>query len=303
MESIYVSVFMLAYNQELYITQAIDGVLMQKTNFPVVLVIGEDHSTDGTRDICRSYAAKYPDKIKLLLNETNLGLGTNYVKTYGQCTGKYVAICDGDDYWTDPLKLQKQVDFLENQPDFEIVFTNNKNIYPGGKKEIRKVEGIPYESSFNELVSVNYITSVTALFRRKPLSSGMEDLIRKLPYGDWPTYLWVTRDGGKIRFLDEVTSVYRKDFGTSTVLRQSKSRMGELNLYILEQLKKLPGFSEQTGLIQKSIFTHSMGLMSSYNKEGKFYKSFKYLFSMFLQTKRLRVLKAYLYSLKTSFSN
>lgn len=301
MESVCVSVFMLAYNQEQYIAQAIDGVLMQRTNFPVELIIGEDLSTDATHDICRRYAAKYPDKIKLLLNESNLGLGPNYVRTYGECTGKYVAICDGDDYWTDPLKLQKQVDFLEDQSDFEIVFTNNKNIYPSGKKEIRKIEGIPVESSFRELVLENYITSVTALFRRQALSARMEDLIRELPYGDWPTYLWMTRDGGKIYFMSEVTAVYRKDFGTSTVLRQNKSRMGALNLHILEQLKKEPGFSKQEELIQKSILVLKRGLMASYNKERKFLRSLKYLFSLFLQTKRLQVLRTYLYSLKKSF--
>ncbi len=303
MKTFYVSIFMLAYNQEKYIAQAIEGVLNQETSFPLELVIGEDHSIDSTRDICKSYADKYPNKIKLHLNESNLGLGANYIKTYRQCTGKYVAICDGDDYWTDPLKLQKQVDFMESHQDFGIIFTNNHNIYPDGKKEIRPIINIPYESSFEQLVFSNYITSVTALFRNKPLSKGMKDLIRKLPYGDWPTYLWVTRDGDKIYFLNEVTAVYRKDFGTSTVLRRKRSRIGEINLYILEQLKNESGFSEQRGLIQESIFTYKMGLISSYNKEGKFYRSFKYLLKMFLRTRRLRVLKTYLYSLKTSLSN
>ncbi len=122
-----VSIFMLAYNQEQYIGSAIEGVLMQKTNFRTELVIGEDRSTDRTRAICQEYAAQNSEKIKLLLSESNLGLGANYVKTYAECSGKYVAICDGDDYWTDPLKLQKQVDFLEHNKDFSLVYTLKNN--------------------------------------------------------------------------------------------------------------------------------------------------------------------------------
>ncbi|MEE2771243.1 MAG: glycosyltransferase, partial [Bacteroidota bacterium] len=237
MKNFCVSVFMLAYNQEKYIAQAIDGVLMQRTDFPVELVIGEDHSTDVTRGICKSYAAKHPVKIKLLLNENNLGLGKNYVRTYSECTGKYIAICDGDDYWIDPLKLQKQVDFLESQPDFEIVFTNNCNIYPSGINNVRDLSGLPGEGCFEDLIFQNYIASVTAMFRNRPLSESMKSWMRELPYGDWPTYLWILKDGGKIGRIDEVTAVYRKDFGTSTALRKSRSRIGEINLYILEKLK------------------------------------------------------------------
>src|SRR5690606_17343154 len=98
MREICVSVFMLTYQQKEYIAQAIEGVLMQKTSFKYELVIGEDFSTDGTREICAKYASENPSKIKLLLNERNLGIGENYVRTYKECQGKYVAICDGDDY-------------------------------------------------------------------------------------------------------------------------------------------------------------------------------------------------------------
>ena len=292
---------MLAYNQEQFIAQAIESVLAQQTDFNIELIIGEDNSTDGTRRICQKYAEKYPRKIKLLLNEINIGLGANYVKTYKECNGKYVAICDGDDYWTDPQKLQKQVDFLENNPNFKIVFTNNQNIFPDGKKEIRDVGNIPRESSFEELVSSNYIASVTAMFQRMHLSSKMVNLIRKLPYGDWPTYLWVTRGGGKIFFMNEVTAVYRKDFGTSTVLRQRKSKIGEINLYILEKLRYEPDFSERRDLLHQSIIKYRIGLMASYNKEKKFFKSFKYFRKVWCQTKSLSVIRTYLYSLKTTF--
>ena len=113
--SIFVSVCMITYNHESYIHQAIEGVLTQNTTFPYKLVIGEDYSADGTRKICQEYANLYPDKIDLLPSSSNLGMQRNFSRTLNVCTGKYIALCEGDDYWTDPMKLQKQIDILENE--------------------------------------------------------------------------------------------------------------------------------------------------------------------------------------------
>ncbi|MFD0977929.1 glycosyltransferase [Salinimicrobium gaetbulicola] len=293
-----VSVFMLTYNQEEFISQAIDGVLSQKTSFKYQLVIGEDCSTDGTREICQKYAEAHPEKIKLILNDENIGLGANYVKTYAACRGKYVAICDGDDYWTDPLKLQKQVDFLESNSDYDVIFTNNENLYPAGKKHVRNISKIPGTSSFRELVFGNYIASVTVLFRKRKLSAFLEDLIKDLPYGDWPTYLWVTKEGGKIHFLNDVTSVYRKDSGTSAVLRRSKSRIGEVNLTILQYLKRLPEFVDFLPEIEQAILKLKTGLMASYFREDKISKSIKLWFDLKKKTGFLGPTRTYIYLIK-----
>jgi len=112
-----VSIICITYNHEPYIAEAIEGVLMQKCSFPIELVIGEDCSTDNTRKICEEYANK-SELIKLLPTETNLGMMPNFIRTLQSCTGKYIAMCEGDDYWTDPLKLQKQVDFLEANAEY-----------------------------------------------------------------------------------------------------------------------------------------------------------------------------------------
>ena len=117
---IIVSVAMITYNHEPYIQKAIEGVLMQKTNFQIELLIGEDCSTDATRRICLEYQEKYPDVIKLLLPEKNLGMMQNSFQVLQACSGKYIAACEGDDYWTDPCKLQNQVDFLEANPNFNL---------------------------------------------------------------------------------------------------------------------------------------------------------------------------------------
>ncbi len=301
MNEICVSIFMLTYNQEDYITQAIEGVLMQKTDFSIQLVIGEDCSTDNTRKIVLDYTEKYPDKIKLILNETNIGLIANYVKTYTQCKGKYVAICDGDDYWTDPLKLQKQVSFLEKNPDYAIVYTNNKNLIPSGDILISDKQDNLLTTTFNELVFNNYIPSVTVLFRNKPLPERMSKWIQQFPYGDWPTYLWVTEGGGKIYFLNEVTAVYRKNFGTSTFLRQGRNKIGEINLLILQNILKDRTFINKKRNVKASIVNHKTGLMANYNKEGEFSKSLRCLSELIFHASPLKMFRIYIYSLKRTF--
>lgn len=298
MEGIYVSIFMLTYNQEEFISQAIAGVLMQKTSFRYQLVIGEDCSTDRTREICEEYAQQYPEKIKLILNKINLGLGTNYVKTYKECTGKYIAICDGDDYWIDPLKLQKQVNFLDQNEDYKIVYTNNYSLLPSGVKiGPRKDEG-RRSTSFNDLIFQNYIPSVTALFLRKDLTRNMEQWIPHFPYGDWPTYLLILADGGKIFYLNEPTAVYRKDFGTSLILRKEKSKMGRTNSAILRQLLNDSAFQQKRQVIEKSLLHHSVGLMASYNKEYKFMNSLYIAGKLVFKMNPFYVGRIYLYSLK-----
>ena len=119
-----VSVFVITYNHEKYISQALDGVLMQQVDFPYEIVVGEDKSTDRTRDIVCEYQRRHPDKIRLRLSRENLysqklkpGWGV-----LGACRGKYIAMCEGDDYWTDPLKLQKQVDYLDAHPECAMCF-------------------------------------------------------------------------------------------------------------------------------------------------------------------------------------
>ena len=133
-----VSVCMVTYNQENFIAQAIECALMQKTDFDYEIVIGEDCSTDRTREVVVDYQKKHPDKIKTLLHPYNLGPvhspgKNNFIKTLKICKGRYIALCEGDDYWTDPLKLQKQVDFLEANPEYSFCTTRymEKNLETG----------------------------------------------------------------------------------------------------------------------------------------------------------------------------
>lgn len=106
-KEIMVSVFMMTYNHENYIAQALDSILMQKINFGYEIIVGEDCSTDRTREIILSYAQRKPDLFKLILHDHNVGAKANQNAVLNACKGKYIAPCEGDDYWTDPYKLQK----------------------------------------------------------------------------------------------------------------------------------------------------------------------------------------------------
>lgn len=122
-----VSIVTITYNHEPYIRKCIEGVLMQQVNFPIEFIIAEDCSTDGTLAICKEYATKYPNLIQLITSENNVGAIVNERRAMKAAKGKYIAFCEGDDYWTDPLKLQKQVDFLEENPEYSVTFHRCKH--------------------------------------------------------------------------------------------------------------------------------------------------------------------------------
>lgn len=300
MNEICVSVFILTYNQEKFIGQTIESILEQNTDFPYQLVIGEDYSTDGTRSICEKYANSNPEKIKLLPSERNLGLINNFIRTLKECDGKYVAICDGDDYWIDPLKLQKQVIFLENNADYSIVFTGIKFLYPNGDSHEVVWHELKGTSNFEDLIFSNFIPSVTALFRNKQGEENFPNWIYRFPYGDWPIYLWATKNGDKIKYLDEVTAVYRKEIGVSEKLKIVPSDIIKVNLGIVDCVFNDPDFLSQRGIVKKSLRKHRFSLMSSYFRENLFFKSLQIAFIL-LFVAPFRVIRTYLYLIKRKY--
>lgn len=126
---------MITYNHERYIAKAIDSILTQNVSFDYEIVIGEDASTDKTRNIILNYKKTLPDKFRLLLHDDNIGMMPNFVQALNSSKGKYIALLEGDDYWTDPLKLQKQVDFLDANPEYSLcshrysIFNTYNNSY------------------------------------------------------------------------------------------------------------------------------------------------------------------------------
>ena len=205
-----VSVLMLTYNHERYIEQAINSVMMQQTDFDYELVIGEDCSTDNTRKIILNIYKNCPEKIKLVITDHNVGVHQNLARTLAACQGKYIAYLDGDDYWTSPNKLQKQVNFLENHPECNICFHNVIVISEDGFTEIRKYVR-PDQAEFTsieDLIKRDYIPNCSVLFRRS-LFSELPAWWYKIPLMDWPLHI-LNVQHGKIAYIDDIMAAYRK---------------------------------------------------------------------------------------------
>ncbi len=213
-----VSVCCMAYNHENFIRQALDGFVMQETDFPFEVVIHDDASTDKTTDIIREYQAKYPDIIKPIYQTENQFIkGANIINEFihPKMQGEYVAICEGDDYWTDKTKLQKQVDFLDAHPDFSVCFhpvvvrhddgSLPDSIYP--KQDL--IEG--YHLKVEYLLFANYIQTNSVMYRwRFKSQEELETLFTAdvLP-SDWFLHL-LHAQVGKVGFLRDIMAVYRK---------------------------------------------------------------------------------------------
>gem|GEM_PF-265522 len=205
--SIKISVPIFAYNHEKYIAKALDSVLMQRTNFDYEIVIGDDFSTDNTRNILIDYKSRYPEKIRLLFNYRNLGAHRNIEQTLHACLGTYVAVLDGDDYWTSPDKLQRQADFLTDHPHCSLCFHDALILYEDGSQQPTSYRTCQKEfSTVEDLLLDNYIPTSSVMFRRG-LVEKIPDWVGKLKMGDWPTYILYAQKG-KIGYIDETMSVY-----------------------------------------------------------------------------------------------
>jgi glycosyltransferase involved in cell wall biosynthesis len=200
---------MITFNHEAFISQAIEGVMMQQNSFPIELIIGEDCSSDNTRKICQEYASKYSE-INLLLSETNLGMMPNLIRTLHACTGKYIAICEGDDYWTDPYKLQKQVDFLDANEDFAICSHRMQTLYEGDDNEPDlSDQNIQKDiSTIEDLAQGNvHIYTASCVFRNG-LIGKFPDWFYQTPAGDYSLHM-LNAQFGKIKSLPDIMGVYR----------------------------------------------------------------------------------------------
>jgi glycosyltransferase involved in cell wall biosynthesis len=212
-----VSVCIITYNHAKYIAEAIEGVLAQKTNFDFEIIVGEDDSTDNTREIVKAYREQYPDRIRLFLNERKNviyidGKPTgrwNFMNNIRNAKGDYIALLDGDDYWTSPDKLQKQADFLDSHPecamcfhDVRIVFEDNSQpsweATPPGRK-------IKY--TLKDLIKGNFIYTCSVMFRRG-LFHEFPSWFSLVAWADWPLHI-LNAEHGDIGHIPEVMGTYR----------------------------------------------------------------------------------------------
>ena len=207
-----VDVNLVTYNHERFVSRAIESILQQKTNFDFRLIIGDDCSTDNTQSIIRDYAQQFPERIQLVLAAEHRGIKHRDrmgIEVLRLSTAKYVALLDGDDYWTDPNKLQTQVDFLEDHPKCSLCFHNAELIYDDGSKPPRNLhppnqKGIAtVEDLINGLVPL----PCTAMFR-KNLLRDLPDWFYKVPNADWMMWVMLAQQGS-ICYINQVMAAYR----------------------------------------------------------------------------------------------
>ena len=227
-----VSVFMITYNHENYIRDAIEGILFQKCDFHFDIVIGEDCSTDNTREILLKYQSKYPGKFKLLLHNNNIGAVKNQITTLEACHGKYIAICEGDDYWTDPYKLQKQVDLLEANNQLSGCFHNSEERFSDDySKSSFLYLNLPSsrEITLNDVCFENLIPTASIVFRNIRQDELTSSLFRMIPIGDWPLHLLNLRFGNYF-YLPNVMSVHRLHSQSTWAMKSQNSNVTKVIL-------------------------------------------------------------------------
>lgn len=206
-----ISVIVLTYNQEKYLCQTLDGILMQQIDEPIEIIIGDDHSSDATSVIGRNYQTLYPDVVRYFRNTSNLGLVQNFITMLSQCCGKYIALCDGDDYWTDQLKLQREVDVMRKYKRCVLVHTHRDlladKVYTQQPLE-RELAEDPIGLFFHPYVCVS-----TVLFLAKPVFAWLNTYQMLSKQQDWrmqdfPLWLYLGTQG-EFRYLPHITAMYR----------------------------------------------------------------------------------------------
>lgn len=235
-EPIRVSICCITYKQEHYISQAIDGFLMQKTAYPFEIIIGEDCGGDCTLKIIEEYQKKYPNIIKVITSEINVGANANLVRIFEAAQGEYIAICEGDDYWIDEKKIQKQVALLEKNEQIDICFTAAKTIDPCGK-----IGALAKHSDSESVFTISdvvrggggFMPTASLLFRRAVIDI-IPEWFSTAPIGDYYIQLLGSLKSGAL-YIPDFCVVYR----VNAIGSWSAEKKYETENKILSTLKKL----------------------------------------------------------------
>jgi len=275
----------MTYNHEGYIRECIEGVLMQKTTFPVQILIHDDASTDRTAEIVKEYEEKYPQLIKAYYQEENTyQIRDKYGSFRGSRkeffdwrTGKYEALCEGDDYWTDPLKLQKQAKFLEENNEYsicshdvEIVFENveeKKNFYP---------EPI-IDASFKDVINHPIYIAMNSILYRRKLFNDRPNWYSKMHAGHYAMIVYLASKGD-VYFINEKMGVKRKNPGGITQDESRRKRLRKNNLKIRSRIILFEGLLNEKSNVYKDAIAVKLQKL--------------YLRSVVTELKRLNVMRS-----------
>lgn len=237
-----VSICVITYQHKNFIKECIDGILMQKVNFPYEIIIGDDGSTDGTTEICKTFANSYPDKIRLFIRDRKLSQYQNEVT--GRVTrfngvwvrmsarGKYLAICEGDDFWTDANKLQKQINFMETHPEYSMCFHNAIEHYESGEKKDKNFSNV-YDKDYSgvEIYKKWIVPTASVVLKSCVIHNNLyikSIFNNNFIYGDIVLFLSCAHEG-KIRGFSDCMSVYRRHEGGMVFKKSYNQDLVRLN--------------------------------------------------------------------------
>lgn len=276
-----VSICCQTYNHKNYISKALDGFLMQKVNFEYEILLRDDASIDGTAAICEAYAGNYPDKIKLLAykkNQYRKGVKP-FLDNVKRAEGKYIAICEGDDYWIDPYKLQKQVDFLERNKSYSFCGHNVKITYEEDwqYKRTRRFNNYIDNATFEDILDNHFIPTLSLVYRNtcvKNLPFWLES--KNIISSDIPLTLMLASHG-KLKYFKEEMGVKRVNGGGMTA---DKTRLKKNMIFRYELYKNINIYTNYNynNILYKKIGKQYLMLIMGYFKKMSFIDAFKITF-------------------------
>lgn len=289
-----VSVCMITYNHENYIREAVEGVLMQQCNFEVELILSNDCSIDKTDEVVQIIIQNHPNSswIQYTNHSQNKGMMPNFIWAMQQCKGKYIALCEGDDYWTDPLKLQKQVDFLEANLNYVLCF-HQIDILKTNREIVNDfITKVPdnYETIETLATLGNYIHTPSVVFRNIITEFPFE--FEQSPIGDYFLYMMLAEQG-KLKYLEEKMAVYRYDVGVLSRMSRLNQIKCTINFYTClasyikdEKLKKII-FDKQASIASFDFNRVDKEYEKYFISNHYFFKSIKYLSNNYRNPKKI----------------
>jgi glycosyltransferase involved in cell wall biosynthesis len=280
-----VSICLITYKHEPYIQTCLDNILNQEVNFDYEIILGEDHSPDGTASIIETYANLHPSKIKAFIRPENVGAKANFLHCFLQCRGEFVIFIEGDDYWTDDTKLQQQVDFLEANPHASACFHNAEILFEDASGRSNEYINAPEQALWTntaDLLSEKeawFMATASVMMRRKHVAT-LPDWFAECKSGDIPMYV-ILAEKGPIGYLNTCMSVYRKNLGGQSFTDNTQSKDFITNrIFMYKQLNAYTKFKFDKA-IRSMVAEYQLLLIKSVENEGKFLRQFAHLLQAF----------------------
>ncbi len=279
------SICLITYKHEAYIRTCLDNMLSQVVQFDYEIILGEDHSPDGTAAIVAEYASQHPTKIKAFIRPENVGGKANFLHCFLQCRGEYVIFIEGDDYWTDPTKLQQQVDFLDSHQEASACFHNAEIVYEDASGRTNEYINTPEQALWTttaDLISEKeawFMATASVMMRRKYVAS-LPEWFLACKSGDIPMYV-ILAENGPIGYINACMSVYRKNLGGQSFTDNTKSKAfidNRLFMYAQINAYTKNRFTQQIRRIQSD---YQLLLIKCHENKGRYVRQFMHVLQAF----------------------